>query len=408
MKTIKCPKCGEPINLDKSDYDALLNELETAEIEKRVQSQTKLIEQKLNAQYELKVSKANTSKEAEISDLKAVISVLEQKLKNADETAELAISRALKDVKEELNDKEKEIIVLNSKVEASKKDASLEAQKLKESYEYQLSMKDSEIERWKNYRVGDSTKDIGENLEKYCKEAFEEIRATAYPRAYFEKDNIASEGTKGDFIFRDYTEDGIELVSIMFDMKTEKDTTEKKKTNESHLSKLDSDRTKKGCEYAVLVSTLEEDSKVYNKGIVDMSYKYPKTFVVRPQFFLAIIGLIRSMALSNLPYRRSLIEYQNENIDVSRFEETVKAVMAKVNNDYAWAGKLYDGVEKMVDDMIKKLTDLKDNFRKSAGHLLTATHHVEDLSIRKLTRKNPTMKAKFDALKGGDDDAESE
>ena len=284
-------------------------------------------------------------------------------------------------------------------MDKAKVEALNQAQDLKEKYEFELAARQQEIEKWKNFRLGDSTKDLGESLEQYCSDAFNEVRSYAYPRAYFEKDNEVDEEGKGDFIFKDYAEEGTEIVSIMFEMKNQKDTTKTKHKNEHFFDKLDKNRTSKGCEYAVLVSTLEEDSKLYNTGIVDVSYRYQKMFVVRPQNFLSIIGLIRSMALNNLAYKQQVIAYQKENADITHFEDAVRAVAEKINADYDNAAKQYDKVEKMCDDMIKKLQDLKETFRLGQKWLGTAQNQLPNLEIRKLTHNNPTMKAKFDELK---------
>lgn len=441
MAEIKCPKCGEIIKLDKSDYDALLNNVEKEEIEKRVKEQEKLIEAKFKAQYDKEVSEERSKKDASVAELnnqiKALelklqnsanekelavnqavavekektnakqqeITRLEQEIKNSEERQKLAVAEAVQKEKEASSKKDTEIIELKGKITATEQQKELSEKNLKEQYDFQLKAKEEEIERWKNYRVGDSTKDLGENLEVYCHDSFEEIRADAYPRAYFEKDNESvkeegeTKGTKGDFIFKDYSEDGIELVSILFDMKTEKDTTEAKKTNESHLKKLDSDRNKKGCEYAVLVSTLEEDSKLYNRGIVDVSHKYPKMFVVRPQFFLAIIGLIRNMALKSYEYKRQVVQYQRENIDVTNFENAVQAVAGKISEDYASAMSHYEKSEKFIDDLINTLTKLKEEYRLVAKKIGTAQNRLPELEVRKLVKNNPTMKEKFDTLK---------
>jgi len=410
MAEIKCPKCGEIIKLDKSSYDSLLNEVEREEIEKRVQNETKNIEAKLKAQFELESTKTKTSQEGEISDLKNKITLLEEKLKNSGKDTELAVSKALEEMKETLAKKEQAIVKLSGEVTEAKKDAEISEKTLKESYEAQLKLKDEDIERWKNYRMGDSTKDLGESLEQYCHDMFDEVRADAYPNAYFEKDNDSIKedgdvkGSKGDFIFRDYSPDGIELVSIMFDMKTEKDTTETKKTNESHLKKLDADRAKKGCEYAVLVSTLEADSKLYNRGIVDVSHRYPKMFVIRPQFFLAIIGLIRNMALKSYEYKKQVVVYQNEHMDITNFEAAVKAVADKINTDYEKAGAIYSEVDDMCQKMIDKINAFRDKFRVAQGHIGAAQKQLDNLSVRKLTKNNPTMKAKFEQIKSGDND----
>ena len=269
MAEIKCPKCGETIQLGKDAYNALLNEIEKEEIEKRLNVQIQQIDAKYKAEYALEANKLKATKDNEVAELRKTVALLEEKLKGTDKDTQLAVSKAIEATKEEIAKRDSELLGLKAQLFQTKKQAEDAALKTKEQYEFVIKAKEEEIQRWKEYRMGDSTKDLGENLEQYCHDAFDEIRADAYPNAYFEKDNESvkeegeTKGSKGDFIFRDYSPDGIELVSIMFDMKTEKDTTETKKTNESHLKKLDSDRNKKGCEYAVLVSTLEEDSKLY-------------------------------------------------------------------------------------------------------------------------------------------------
>lgn len=396
MPEIKCPKCGEIIKLDKSSYDALLNDIEKEEINKRVEEQTKLIEAKYKSQLELEQNKTATDKEKEISELKAKLDVLEEKLKSSDKDTALAVSKAVEGIKEELNKKEQEITKLKSDAEASKRE-------LKDKYEFELQAKDEQIKQWKEFRMGDSTKDLGESLEQYCHDAFNEIRATAYPRAYFEKDNDAGEGSKGDFIFRDYSEDDIEIVSIMFEMKNQKDDTEHKHKNEDFFKKLDKDRTTKNCEYAVLVSTLEEDSKLYNNGIVDVSYRYKKMFVVRPQFFLPIISLIRNMALNTYAYKKQVITYQRENLDITNFESAVRAIADKINNDYEKASAIYSEVDDMCDGIIKKVEAFRKEFKTATGWIEKAKNQLPNLEVRKLTRGNATMKEKFEELDNKED-----
>ena len=410
MLEIKCPKCGETIQLGKDAYNALLNEIEKEEIEKRLNVQIQQIDAKYKAEYALEANKLKATKDNEVAELRKTVALLEEKLKGTDKDTQLAVSKAIEATKEEIAKRDSELLGLKAQLFQTKQQAEDAALKTKEQYEFVIKAKEEEIQRWKEYRMGDSTKDLGENLEQYCHDAFDEIRADAYPNAYFEKDNESvkeegeTKGSKGDFIFRDYSPDGIELVSIMFDMKTEKDTTETKKTNESHLKKLDSDRNKKGCEYAVLVSTLEEDSKLYNRGIVDVSHRYPKMFVVRPQFFLAIIGLIRNMALKSYEYKKQVAVYENEHWDLANFEKAVKTVADKITADYSKAGALYDQVDKMCDDMIKKISAFRDTFRKAQGHIGAAQNQLDNLSIRKLTKNNPTMKEKFEALENKEGD----
>ncbi len=398
MAKIKCPNCGEIIKLDKSSYDALLSEIEKEEIEKKLNIQIQQIEAKYKAEYALEINKQKSEQDGVVAELKKTIALLEEKLKGADKDTELAVSKALESAKAELSKKEQEIAKLKGDIVSSQKDGELSVQQLKEKYEFILKAKDEEIEKYKNFRMGDSTKDLGESLEQYCHDAFDEIRAVAYPRAYFEKDNDASDGSKGDFIFRDFAEDGTEIVSIMFEMKNQKDDTEHKHKNEDFFKKLDKDRTAKGCEYAVLVTTLEEDSKLYNSGIVDVSYRYQKMFVVRPQNFLAIIGLLRSMALNNLAYKQQVIAYQRENVDITNFEEAVRAVAEKINNDYEKAGAIYSEVDKMCDDIVTKVEKFRKEFKTAAGWIEKAKNQLPNLEVRKLTKGNPTMKEKFDEL----------
>lgn len=397
MAEIKCPKCGEIIKLDKSSYDALLNEIEKDEINKRVNDQVKLIEEKYKSQLALEQNKAKVSQEKEIAELKSTVSVLEEKLKGADKDTALAVAKAVQSIKDELNKKEQEITKLQGDVNDAKKDNELSAQQLKEKYEILLKLKDEEIQKYKEFRMGDSTKDLGESLEKYCHDAFDEMRPYAFPNAYFEKDNEVDEEGKGDFIFRDY-QDGIEVVSIMFEMKNQKDTTKTKHKNEDFYAKLDKNRTSKGCEYAVLVSTLEEDSKLFNNGIVDVSHRYPKMFVVRPQFFLTIIGLIRNMALNSFAYKKQVVTYQRENLDITNFENAVRGVVDKINSDYEKADAIYSEVDKMCDDIVSKVEKFRKEFKTATNWIEKAKNQLPNLEVRKLTRGNVTMKEKFAEL----------
>ena len=365
---------------------------------KRLNVQIQQIEAKYKAEYELEINKQKSTQDGVVAELKKTIALLEEKLKGADKDIELAVSKALESAKAELSKKEQEIAKLKGDVVSSQKDGELSVQQLKEKYEFMLKAKDEEIEKYKNFRMGDSTKDLGESLEQYCHDAFDEIRAVAYPRAYFEKDNDVDEEGKGDFIFRDFAEDGTEIVSIMFEMKNQKDTTKTKHKNEHFFDKLDKNRTSKKCEYAVLVTTLEEDSKLYNSGIVDVSYRYQKMFVVRPQNFLAIIGLLRSMALNNLAYKQQVIAYQRENVDITNFEAAVRAVAEKINNDYEKAGAIYSEVDKMCDDIVTKVEKFRKEFKTAAGWIEKAKNQLPNLEVRKLTKGNPTMKEKFEEL----------
>lgn len=352
---------------------------------------------------ELAVSQAVDAEKVKLNDKDKVIADLQNQINNSKTNQELAVSKAVEAQKEIIHKRDEELLKLKGEVESAKKDAEIRLSEQKQSYDFALKAKDEEIERYKNFRMGDSTKDLGESLEQYCHDAFDGIRAYTYPKAKFEKDNDAVEGSKGDFVFKDYTDDGVEILSIMFEMKNQKDDTEHKHKNEDFFKKLDKDRTNKGCEYAVLVSTLEEDSKLYNAGIVDVSYRYPKMYVVRPQNFLAIIGLLKNMALEKLQYKQQVIAYQRENADITNFEAQVRAVAQKINDDYAYAAKQYEQVDKMCNDMIDKINAFREAFRLGRKWIGAAQNQLPDLEIRKLTKNNPTMKAKFDELKKDED-----
>ena len=386
MAEIKCPKCGEIIKLDKSSYDALLSDIEKEELERRIAEKESYIKNNYETKLELEKTKIKNEQEKTITDLKNDIKLLNQKLESSQEKTDLAVTKARQEEIQKLSDKQAEL------------------DSLKQKYDFDTKALQEQVEQYKNFRLGDSTKDLGESLEQYCHDAFDEIRAVAYPRAYFEKDNDVDEEGKGDFIFRDYAEDGTEIVSIMFEMKNQKDTTTTKKKNEHFFDKLNKNRKSKNCEFAVLVSTLEEDSKLYNSGIVDVSHRFPKMYVVRPQNFLSIIGLLKNMAINNLKYKQQIVAYQKENIDITHFEDAVRAVADKINTDYGNAGKQYDKVEKMCDDMIKKLQDLKETFRLGQSWLGKAQNQLPNLEIRKLTHNNPTMKERFEAIDNKDSD----
>ena len=397
MLEIKCPNCGENIQIGKDQYNALLNDIEKEELNKRVKERVEEIEKTYKAQYELEANKMKTAQDTLIGELNSQIKLLKEKLSNTDKDIALAVNKAIETLKGDLAAKELEVAKLKGDVNSLMKDSDISVQKLKEQYEFELKAKDEEIKHWKEFRMGDSTKDLGESLEQYCHDAFDEVRAVAYPEAYFEKDNDVDEEGKGDFIFRDF-QDGIETVSIMFEMKNQKDTTKTKHKNEDFFAKLDKNRTSKGCEYAVLVSTLEEDSKLYNNGIVDVSHRYPKMFVIRPQFFLTIIGLIRTMAKNTFAYKKQVVEYQRENLDITNFEAAVRQIAEKINNDYEKAGAIYSEVDKMCDDIVKKVEDFRKNFKTAAGWIEKARNQLPNLEVRKLTRGNATMKEKFAEL----------
>ena len=349
----------------------------------------------IKAAEEAKTSAVNeilAQKETEIAKLKAQIDSKETE-------QELAIKNAVAGKTEELNQKVIEIEQLKGRIESKNKEAELAQNNLKASYEQQLKFKDEEIERYKDFKAKQSTKMIGESLEVFCKNEFDKMRPVGFLNATFEKDNKISEtGSKGDFIFRE-SADGVEFISIMFEMKNEADTTATKHKNEDFFKELDKDRREKKCEYAVLVTLLEPENDLYNNGIVDVSHKYEKMYVVRPQFFIPIITLLRNAARNSLQYRKELVTAQNQNIDITNFEAELNIYKEKFNRNYRLAGTHFAGAVKEIDDTIKKLNKIKEELQKTVDHMRLADDKLQDITIKKLVRGNPTMAAKFAELK---------
>ena len=306
--------------------------------------------------------------------------------------------QAVSGQKDELNEKDKTILQLQNRLQAAEKDGQLREQSLKENFEIQLKAKDETISFYKDLKTRMSTKMLGETLEKHCETEFNKLRATAFQRAYFEKDNDAKSGSKGDYIFRDSTEDGTEFISIMFEMKNEMDTTATKHKNEDFFKELDKDRTEKNCEYAVLVSLLESDSELYNTGIVDVSHKYPKMYVVRPQFFIPIITLLRNAALHSADYRRQLSEVKNQYIDISHFEDDLNDFKAKFGRNYQLASDKFKKAIEEIDKTIAHLQKTKEALLSSDNNLRLANDKAQELTVKKLVRKNATMAQKFAEL----------
>ena len=344
MSEIKCPNCGKTFKIDENSYAEIVKQVRDAEfssdIEQKIHDATEVLHAKSAAEY--------------------------LKLKN---------------------EKDAEIYVLKSKEIA-----------LKEKYEGAIKLKDEQIEQLKDFKSKQSTKMVGESLEQYCNDEFNKIRATAFPNAYFEKDNDARTGSKGDFIFKDF-EDNVETVSIMFEMKNEMDTTATKHKNEDFFKELDKDRKEKGCEYAVLVSLLEADSEFYNNGIVDVSFRYPKMYVIRPQFFIPMITLLKNASLKALEAKKELVLAREQNIDITHFEENIEAFKTSFARNYELASKKFQNAIDEIDKTIDHLQKTKEALLSSENNLRLANNKADDLTIKRLTRGNPTMKAKFDELK---------
>ena len=322
---------------------------------------------------------------------------LKIKLESAETSQKLAVAEAISDTEKKLSEKATEIAELKGRLETKETESQLREKSLTEQYEGKLKLKDEQIEYYKDFKARQSTKMVGESLEQHCLNQFNSLRMTAFPNAYFEKDNDAKTGSKGDFIFRE-SADGTEFISIMFEMKNEMDTTATKHKNEDFFKELDKDRREKGCEYAVLVSLLEIDNEYYNNGIVDVSYKYPKMYVIRPQFFIPIITLLRNAALNSLKYQQELQVVRNQQVDIQNFEENMLAFKEGFSRNYRLASEKFQKAIDEIDKTIDHLQKTKDALLSSENNLRLANNKAEDLTIKKLTKNAPTVKAMFDAL----------
>ena len=350
--------------------------------------------------FEAEVAKVKASVEREKDmEFKLREQELQAKLAASSDKTQLEVTKAVADIEKKRS--ELEIQLKSQEAEASRAESSL-----KDKYETQIKDREDTIERLRDMKAKLSVKLVGENLEQHCQNEFNAVRASQFPYAYFEKDNDAvktfddEKGTKGDFVYRDYDQPGgVEVISIMFEMKDEQDVSANKRTIESHLDKLDKDRKKKGLEYAVLVSLLEADSELYNRGIVDLSYKYDKMYVVRPQFFLPLISLLKSANLKSLESKRELMALQSQNIDITNFESSIDEFKSNFNRNYELAGRRFSEAIEGIDKTIKQLEKTKQSLLSSENNLRLANDKAQDLSIKKLTRGNPTMAAKFDDLK---------
>ena len=399
MQEIKCPKCGEVFQVDESGYAAILKQVRDKEFSKEIESREVQFEtDKKNA---LALSRIEAEKEfnEKLSKKEAEIAELKNKIESFNKDKELEISKIQSKMNEQLLQKDSEFAQLKSENEIALREFQLNEQSLKDKYESQLRFKDEEIERYKDFKAKLSTKMLGETLEQHCEIAFEQLRATGFKGAYFGKDNDAKTGSKGDYIYRDYDSDGNELISIMFEMKNESDTTSTKKKNTDFLKELDKDRKEKKCEYAVLVSMLEPENELYNNGIIDMAHYYEKMYVIRPQFFIPIITILRNAALNSLEYKRELMLIRNQNIDVSNFEAAMNDFKDKFSKNYRIASEKFQTAIAEIDKTIDHLQKTKDALLSSDRNLRLANDKAEDLSIKKLTKDNPTMQAKFAALK---------
>ena len=450
MNEIKCPHCGEMFTIDEAGFAAILKQVRDAEFDKEVRRHEQLMASEKQQAVQLAVAEAlakaqgdAAQKEARIAELEARLQAeqrereSQQRLAHAERERALADAAAAKDARiVELEQRveaqgrafeaEKKLAVEQARSALERERDALAAQvalkdaeksrcesALKEQLAIELkakddiiAYKDGEIERYKDMKARLSTKMVGESLEQHCETEFNKIRAAAFPRAYFEKDNDASEGSKGDLIFRECDEEGNEIVSIMFEMKNESDDSSHRHKNEDFFKKLDADRRKKGCEYAVLVTLLEPESELYNQGIVDVSYRFEKMYAIRPQFFLPMISILRNAALNSMAYKAELAVVRNQNIDITKFEEQMETFKSGFARNYDLASRKFQTAIDEIDKTILHLQKTKDALVSSENNLRLANNKAQDLTIKRLTRNNPTMKAAFEALAEEKDDTQ--
>lgn len=466
MQEIRCPKCNEVFQVDDSGYSQIVQQVRDKEFEKEAARRAEELEKAKNSElkilemeYEKKLESALSEKSADITDKEKRITELEARLESIESEKQLAVANAVSEREKRFNEesskaqkaisdkeslikqlelqlqqaqslqqaaldkaksenalalekKQNEINELNSQLKTKDSEAALRCKTIEEKYAIELKNKDELIEQYKDFKARLSTKMVGETLEQHCLTQFNSLRMSAFPNAYFEKDNDARSGSKGDFIFRESSEDGIEFISIMFEMKNEMDTTATKHKNEDFFKELDKDRNEKGCEYAVLVSMLEADNEFYNAGIVDVSYKYPKMYVIRPQFFIPLISLLRNAARNSLEYKRELAMAKAQQVDLTNFENNINEFKNAFSKNYQLASKKFNIAIEEIDKTIDHLQKTKDALLSSENNLRLANNKAEEqLTIKKLTKDAPSIKEEFarlaseqTALPGGADE----
>ena len=422
MNKLTCPNCKTPFEVDEQGYSSLVKQVRDEQFEKELKRAESAAINEKNAAVEKAIMEAQQNSQKAISDkdleierlkaaveaeviktqaaLNAEIAELKSELENAETKKQLEISEKMKEVdseilklKSDLKNKDLEFDFAKNNLE---KNHLLELQ----AKDKLIEMKEEEVERYKDFKQRQSTKMIGESLEQHCESQFNKLRSTAFPTAYFEKDNDASSGSKGDYIFREVDENGVELISIMFEMKNEGDETATKKKNEDFFKELDKDRNQKNCEYAILVSMLEADNEVYNEGIVDVSHRYDKMYVIRPQFFIPLISLLRNSARNAMAYKQELQTVRNQNIDIANFESEMEAFKDAFGRNYDIASRKFKTAVDEIDKTISHLNKVKDNLLASENQLRLANDKAEDLTINKLTKNSPSLKEQFKQLKG--------
>ncbi len=391
MHEIKCPNCGTVFQIDEMDYQNVVKQIRDQEFEKEISEREKQYKIEKESAVELAKNKIEKEYQERVTEQKLEIVELKNKLVLQDKESALTIQEAL-------SKKESEISTLSNQLELLKNDFLMKEKNLKETYEEKLKDREEQISYYRDFKAKQSTKMIGESLEVHCSNEFNKLRPL-FSNAYFEKDNDARSGSKGDFIYRDYDDEGMEFVSVMFEMKNEADMTATKHKNEDFFKELDKDRREKKCEYAVLVSLLEIDNDYYNEGIVDVSHKYEKMYVIRPQFFIPLITLIRGMAMNSLKYKKELLMIQNQNIDISHFEDNLNTFKEGFARNYRLASDKFKKAIDEIDKTIDHLQKTKEALLSSENNLRLANNKADDLTIQRLTKGNETMKKLFSETK---------
>lgn len=428
MHEIKCPKCGTTFTIDEANYADILNQVRTNEFNHEIHEKLEQIKNQHNGEIALVEEKAQNQLQKELTRMEQIISELKAKNDASNQSEKLAIANIEKSMRDEIIERDKQIALLNNKMQSIEQNKSLEINQalmikdkeltesqhkvallqketeiekaaIKEKFELELRQKDETISLYKDFKAKQSTKMVGESLEQHCEIEFNRLRMTAFPNAAFGKDNDISSGTKGDYIYREFDEHGTEIISIMFEMKNEEDESTTKKKNDSFFKTLDKNRKDKACEYAVLVSLLEINNEYYNTGIVDVSYEYEKMYVIRPQFFIPIITLLRNAAMNSLKYKYEVALMREQNIDITNFEDDLNNFKSGFAKNYELASRKFALAIDEIDKTISHLQKTKESLLSSENNLRIANDKAEDLTVKKLVRKNPTMKSKFDELK---------
>lgn len=428
MNEIKCPHCGKAFTIDESAYEGIVIQVRNQEFTKEVNDKIQSLKEQQNTEIQLATERTKGSLEKELSIKESQIQELRSKVENSLQDKQLAIVKAEDQLKiklieqdrmiaellhktqsfekdaqakeyQLLSQKDKEVFALKTSLEMAQKESELEKKSIQENYQFELKKQAELIEYYKDLKAKQSVKLLGETLEQHCEVEFNKLRMTGFKNAYFEKDSDISSGTKGDYIYKEKDDEGHDIISIMFEMKNEGDITATKKKNEHFFEKLNKDRNDKKCEYAVLVSLLEVDNEYYNTGIVDVSYQYDKMYVIRPQFFIPMITLLRNAALKSLDYKKEVALMKAQNIDITNFEDDLNSFKTAFAKNYDLASRKFEEAITSIDKSIDQLQKTKDALLSSERNLRLANDKADELSVKKLTKNNPTMKAKFESKK---------